>query len=115
MTRVKRGFKARRRRKSILKLASGYYSTRSNLFKTAKESVEKARCYSYRDRKNKKRNFRKLWILRINSAARKYKLNYSILINKLKKKNILLNRFILSEMALNNLSDFKKIINMINN
>ena len=93
MTRVKRGFKARRRRKSILKLASGYYGARSNLFKTAKESVEKARCYSYRDRKNKKRNFRKLWILRINSAARKHKLNYSILINRIKKRSILLNQF----------------------
>lgn len=110
MTRVNRGFKARKRRKKILKMASGYYGTRHRLFKTAKETVEKALCYAYRDRKTKKREFKKLWIIKINAMCRMHNLNYSLFINKLKNKNIKLNRFILSEIIKTNPKDFEKII-----
>jgi len=114
MSRVKRGFKARRRRKKILKLAKGYIGGRRKLFRTATETVDRALCYAYRDRKNKKRDLRKLWIIRINAAVHEHGLNYNNFIHKLNKLNILLNRKILSEMAINNPKDFYNLIQLIN-
>lgn len=99
MARVTRGFKARRRRKRILKLASGYIGTRSRLFKTAVESVERGLVYAYRDRKVKKRFFRKLWIIRLNAAARQNNMSYSVLMNRLKTAGVKINRRVLSELA----------------
>jgi len=113
MTRVKRGFKARRRRKKILKLASGYYGGRSRLFKTAKESVERALSFAYRDRRVKKRNFRKLWITRINAALRLKGLNYSVFMCKLKKANIKINRKILAELAVLDIAAFEAIVKIV--
>lgn len=99
MARVTRGFKARRRRKRVLKMASGYYGTRSRLFRTAVETVERALVYAYRDRKVKKREFRKLWIARINAAARLHGLSYSALMGGLKKANVALDRRVLANLA----------------
>lgn len=97
--RVKRGFKARRRRKKVLKLAKGYQGGRSNLYRTAADAVDKALMYAYRDRKVKKRHFRRLWIARINAGARMNNLPYSKFIHGLKKANIDLDRKILAELA----------------
>lgn len=99
MARVSRGFKARRRRKRVLKMASGYYGTRNRLFRTAVETVERALVYAFRDRKVKKREFRKLWIARINAAARTHGLSYSALMGGLKKANISLDRRVLANLA----------------
>ncbi len=113
MVRVTRGFKARKRRKKVLRQASGYSGARRRLFKTAKEAVQKAYCYSYRDRKVKKRNFRKLWIMRINAASRLYNLNYSVFINKLKINKIYINRRVLAELAVMDSIGFKEIVKVI--
>nr|YP_009313724.1 Ribosomal protein L20 [Helminthocladia australis]SCW21978.1 Ribosomal protein L20 [Helminthocladia australis] len=99
MTRVKRGNVARKRRKKILRLACGYRGAHSGLFRTSKQQVLKALRYSYVGRKNKKREFRRLWISRINTAARANNLNYSTFIHQLKKSNIGLNRKMLAQMA----------------
>ena len=88
MPRVKRGFTARRRRKKILKMAKGYYGAKSKLFRPANQAVMKSLHYAYRDRRTRKRDFRKLWITRINAAARKDGLSYSRFINGLKLANI---------------------------
>lgn len=111
MARVKRGFKARHRRKRILKLASGYYGTRNRLFRAAVETVERGLVYAYRDRKVKKREFRKLWITRLNAAAREHGISYSVLIAKLKASNILLDRRALAEMAISDPAGFGAVIN----
>jgi len=108
--RVKRGVTARRRHKKYLKLAEGYWGRKHLLYKTAREAVEKSLKYSYRDRKAKKRDFRALWIIRINAKAREYGLNYSTFIKGLKKANIDINRKILAELAVNNPSDFQNLI-----
>lgn len=100
MARVKRGFKLRRRHKKVLKLAKGYRGARSKLYRTAIQLVRRALCYAYRDRKVKKRDFRKLWIQRINAASRSHGLPYSKFMNGLKKANIALNRKQLSEIAI---------------
>lgn len=100
MARVTRGFKARHRRKRILKLASGHIGTRNRLFRTAVESVERGLVYAYRDRKVKKREFRKLWITRLNAAARENGVSYSVLMAKLKAANVALDRRALSELAI---------------
>jgi len=113
MTRVKRGFKARRRRKKILKLASGYYGGRHRLFRTAKETVERALVFAYRDRRVKKRNFRKLWITRINAASRLKGLKYSVFMDKLNKTNIKLNRKILAELAVSDFAGFEALVKAI--
>jgi large subunit ribosomal protein L20 len=99
MPRVKRGVAARKRRNRILNEAKGYYGARSKLFKTAREAVEHAWRYAYRDRKQRKRTFRALWITRINAAARENGLSYSRLINGLKLANVEVDRKILAQLA----------------
>jgi len=107
--RIKRGYKARRRRNKVLKLAKGFRGGRSKLFRTAADSVDKALSYAYRDRKQRKRNFRKLWIIRINAAARINNLSYSKFIHGLKKANIDLDRKVLAELAISDPSAFARI------
>ena len=100
MPRVKRGFKARRRRNRVLKLASGYVGGRHRLYRTATEAVDRALGYAYRDRKARKSDFRRLWITRINAAARINGMSYSKLIGGLKKAEIDLDRKVLANMAI---------------
>jgi len=107
--RVKRGFKANRRRKKILKLAKGYRGGRSKLFRTALNAVDKALMYAYRDRKARKRDFRRLWIARINAAARMNNLSYSKFIHGLKLANIEIDRKVLAELAVSDPPGFAKI------
>lgn len=115
MIRVKRGNVARKRRKKILKLAKGFQGKHSILFRTAKQQVLKALKYSYIGRKQKKRNLRKLWIIRINAAARLNQMNYSRLICNLKKNNIALNKKMLAYLATSDTATLNKIISMVNN
>ncbi len=110
MPRVKRGPLTRRRHKKVLKLAKGYVGGRHRLFKTAKESVMRAGNYAYRHRRLRKREFRRLWIARINAAARMHGLNYSRLIGALKKADIQLNRKMLAEMAVSDPEAFKLLL-----
>lgn len=110
--RVKRGFKARKRRKKVLKLAKGYRGGRSKLFRTATDAVDKALMYAYRDRRARKRDFRRLWIARINAAARMNNLSYSKFIRGLKLANIELDRKVLAEMAISDPSGFAHIVNL---
>ena len=110
MPRAKRGFKARRRRNRILKHASGFHSARSRLFAYAKEVVMKAWVYSYAHRRRKKRDFRRLWITRINAAARTNGTSYSRLMHALKNANIALDRKILSELAIVDAAAFSKVV-----
>ena len=110
MPRVTRGNKKLLRRKKILKLAKGFFGTKKSNYRTAKEAVEKSLTYSYRDRRNKKRDFRKLWNIRINAAVREHDMNYSKFINGLKKADILLNRKVLSNLAINDPETFKLIV-----
>lgn len=107
--RIKRGFKARRRRNKVLKLAKGFRAGRSKLFRTAADSVDKALNYAYRDRRQRKREFRKLWIVRINAAARMNDMSYSKFISGLKKANITMDRKVLAELAVSDPSGFSKI------
>lgn len=109
MPRVKGGVVTRKRHKRILKLAKGYYGAKHLLFKTAKEQVMNSLAYAYRDRRRKKRDFRKLWITRINAAARLNDLSYSKLINGLNKANIEVNRKILSDIAINDPKGFASL------
>lgn len=109
MPRVKGGTVARRRRKKILKLAKGYYGSKHTLYKTAHEQVMKSFMYSYRDRRQKKRDFRKLWITRINAAARLNGMTYSTLINGLNLANIDVNRKMLAELAVSDAASFTAI------
>jgi large subunit ribosomal protein L20 len=110
MPRVKRGVQARRRHKKILKQAKGYYGARSRVYRVAKQAVIKAGQYAYRDRKQRKRQFRALWIVRINAAVRQHDMSYSAFINGLKKAKIELDRKVLSDMAIYNKEDFAKLI-----
>lgn len=114
MTRIKRGNVARKRRKRILKFAKGFRGAHSKLFRTSKQQVMKALVYSYIGRKSRKREFRKLWICRINAAARINVLKYHELIYKLKKKNIGLNRKILAQIAVLDPLGFEQLIRCIN-
>jgi large subunit ribosomal protein L20 len=107
--RVKRGFKARRRRRKVLKLAKGFRGGRSKLFRTAADSVDKALQYAYRDRKQRKRQFRRLWIARINAAARMNDLSYSRFISGLKKAGVDLDRKVLADLAVSDPSGFTRI------
>jgi large subunit ribosomal protein L20 len=107
--RIKRGFKARRRRKKILKLAKGFRGGRSKLFRTAADAVDKSLMYAYRDRRQRKRDFRRLWITRINAAARIHKLSYSRLIHGLKLAKVDLDRKVLAELAISDPAGFSKI------
>nr|YP_009393737.1 ribosomal protein L20 [Caloglossa beccarii]ARW62299.1 ribosomal protein L20 [Caloglossa beccarii] len=111
MTRVKRGNIARKRRKKILKLAKGFRGSHSKLFRIAKQQVLKALKYSYIGRKNKKRDYRRLWITRINAAVRIYKINYSQFIYFLKKSNIALNRKMLAQLSIIDKKAFDFIVN----
>ena len=110
--RIKRGFKAKRRRKKILKLAKGHRGGRSKLFRTAADAVDKALMYAYRDRKARKRDFRRLWITRINAAARMNNLSYSKFIHRLKLAGINLDRKVLAELAISDPSGFAQIANL---
>ncbi len=107
--RVRRGFKARKRRKKVLKLAKGFRGGRSKLYRTAADAVDKALMYAYRDRKARKRDFRRLWIARINAAARLNNLSYSKFIHGLKVANVELDRKILAEMAVSDPSGFTEL------
>ena len=113
MARVTRGNKKLLRRKKILKLAKGFFGAKKKNYRTAKEAVERALLYSYRDRRNKKREFRKLWNVRINAAVRNYGLNYSRFIYGLKKANIKLNRKTLSNLAISEPETFSQIIEKV--
>ena len=110
MSRVKRGYKARRRRKKILKMARGYVGGRHRLFRTATEAVDRALAYAYRDRKARKRDFRRLWITRINAAARLNGVSYSKLIGGLNKANVELDRKVLSNMAIVDPNAFSQVV-----
>ena len=103
----------RARRKKILKQAKGYFGRRKNVYTVAKNAVEKAMVYAYRDRKQNKRNFRGLWIQRINAGAREHGLSYSQIMGKIKANNIDLNRKVLADLAMNNPSAFKAIVDKI--
>lgn len=110
MPRVKRGNVARKRRKKILKLAKGFRGSHSKLFRTANQQVMKALRNAYRDRRRRKRDFRRLWITRINAASRQHGLSYSQLIGKLKKTNIELNRKMLAQLAITDPDAFAKVV-----
>jgi large subunit ribosomal protein L20 len=101
---------SRRRRKKILKAAKGYFGARSKVYTVAKNAVEKGMVYAYRDRKNKKRAFRRLWIARINAAARLHGISYSRLMHALKENNIDLNRKVLADLAMNHPDSFKTVV-----
>ena len=114
MPRVKRGVVASRRHKKVLKSAKGYYGARSRVFRVAKQAVEKAGQYAYRDRRNKKRNFRALWIQRINAAARMHGLTYGKFVHGLKLANIEVDRKILADLAVHNENAFKALVDQAN-
>jgi large subunit ribosomal protein L20 len=101
---------SRARRKKILKLAKGYFGRRKNVWTVAKNAVEKAMLYAYRDRRTKKRNFRSLWIARINAGAREHGMSYSQFMGKVKSNNIELNRKVLADLAMNNPQAFKAVV-----
>lgn len=113
MARVKGGYTTNHRRKKVLKQAKGYYGSKSTLYRTANEQVMNSLAYAYRDRKNRKRDFRKLWITRINAAVRPEGLSYSTFISGLKKAGIELNRKTLSELAINQPEEFKKLVDQV--
>ena len=104
---------SRAKRKRILKLTRGYFGARKNVWTVAKNTWEKGLTYAYRDRKNKKRNFRALWIQRINAAARLEGMSYSVLMGKLTKAGIEINRKVLADLAVNNPEAFKAIVNKV--
>ena len=110
MPRVTKSLIAKSKHKKILSATKGHYGARSRLFKTAKQSNIKSLQYAFRDRKNRKRSFRSLWISRINAGARKLGVSYSKLINGLAKKEIVIDRKILSDLAINDSSVFEKIV-----
>lgn len=109
MPRVKRGFKARQRRNKVLKLAKGYRGARSKLFRSATEAVDRALNYAFRDRKVRKRDFRALWITRINAASRLNGMSYSTFIHGLKKANVQIDRKVLADLAVSDPSGFAAI------
>jgi large subunit ribosomal protein L20 len=111
--RIKRGYKARRRRKKVLKLAKGYRGGHSKLFRTAADTVDKALMYAYRDRRTRKRDFRQLWVARINAAARMNNLSYSKFIHGLKLAGVELDRKVLAELAISDPSGFSQIAGLV--
>lgn len=111
MPRVKRGVTAKAKHKKILKQAKGYYGARSRVYRVAKQAVIKALQYAYRDRRQKKRQFRALWIVRINAAARRFDLSYSRFMNGLKKADIALDRKVLADIAVNDPQAFEVLAN----
>jgi len=112
MAKVKSHVASRKRRKRVLKAAKGYRGARSKLFRTARETLIRARAYSYRDRKVKKRSFRNLWVARINAACRVYGVKYSQFISGLKKANVALDRKTLADFAVSNKAAFKKLVDL---
>jgi large subunit ribosomal protein L20 len=110
MPRVTRGFKARRRRNRVLKIAKGFRGGRSRLYKSATEAVDRALVYAYRDRRTKKRDFRRLWIARINAGARMNEMSYSRLMGGLKKANVDLDRKVLANLAILDANAFTKVV-----
>ncbi len=110
MPRVTRGFKARRRRNRVLKIAKGFRGGRSRLYKSATEAVDRALVYAYRDRRTKKRDFRRLWIARINAGARMNEMSYSKLMGGLKKANIDLDRKVLANLAILDADAFTRVV-----
>ena len=110
MPRVTKSVTAKAKHKKVLSATKGHYGARSRLFKTAKQSNIKSLQYAFRDRKNRKRAFRSLWIARINAGSRSLGVSYSVLINGLNKSNIMLDRKILSDLAINDASTFEKIV-----
>ncbi len=113
MPRVKRGVTAHRRHKKVLDAAKGYYGTRSRLYKKAHESVMRALAYAYRDRRQRKRQFRALWIARINAAARQHGLTYSVFMNGLNRAEIELDRKVLSDIAIFDKDAFARIVDQV--
>jgi large subunit ribosomal protein L20 len=114
MTRVKRGNIARKRRKKVLKITQGFRGASSILFRTANQQKMKALKYSYRDRNQRKREFRRIWIARMNAAVRTYGLSYSEFLHGLKKSNMFLNRKILSQLAIRDHEAFQQLIQSLN-
>ncbi|EEU12351.1 MULTISPECIES: 50S ribosomal protein L20 [Anaerococcus] len=114
MARVKRALNAKKRHKKVLKQAKGYYGSKSLLFKTANQAVMKSLQYAFIGRKRRKRDFRKLWIARINAAARANGTSYSKLMGNLKKANIDINRKMLAEIAVSNPEEFTKLVELAN-
>ncbi len=110
MPRVKHSVSTRKRRKKILKLAKGYFGSKSKLFRVANQQVMKSLAYAYRDRKVRKRDFRKLWITRINAAARNNGLSYSRFMNGLKKAGVAVNRKMLADLAVNDPAAFSSLV-----
>ena len=115
MPRVTKSVTAKSKHKKVLNATKGHYGARSRLYKTAKQSNIKSLQYAFRDRKNRKREFRALWIARINAGSRGLGVSYSVLINGLSKKNILLDRKTLSDLAINDTSTFEKIVKTVVN
>jgi large subunit ribosomal protein L20 len=113
MPRAKGGFKTRKRRKKVLEKAKGFYGAKSRLFRVATEAVDKAMQYAYRDRRVKKREFRSLWIVRINAALRALGLTYSQFMAKMKKADIALNRKTLADMAYNDPAAFNQLVEKV--
>ena len=112
MTRVKNGVQTKRRHKKVLKEASGYFGSKHRLYKSAKEQLMHSSVYAYRDRRQKKREFRKLWITRINAACRMNDISYSKFIDGLNKAGVTINRKMLSEIAINDEDAFKELVNI---
>ncbi len=113
MPRAKNRVASRARRKKILKQAKGYFGRRKNVYTVAKNAVEKGLVYAYRDRRQKKRNFRSLWIQRINAGARQYGMSYSEFIGKVNKADISLNRKVLADLAMNHPEAFKAVVDAV--
>ena len=112
MPRVKRGVRAHARHKKVMKMAKGYRGGRRRLYKSAREGVDRALCFAFRDRKVRKREFRSLWIIRINAAVRPFGLSYSRFINQLGKANIKLDRKVLADLAVYYPEDFSRIVEL---
>ena len=113
MARIKRSVSGRKRPRKVLKQAKGYYGSKSKLYRTALEAVMKSQNYAYIGRKQRKRDFRKLWITRINAAVRPHGLSYSKFISALKNNNVEINRKILSDMAINDPAGFEKLVESV--
>ena len=113
MARIKRAVNAHKKRRKVLKLAKGYFGTRSKQYRSASEQVRRSLRYAYVGRKLRKREFRRLWITRINAAARLNGINYSTLMNGLKRKNIEINRKMLAEMAVNDAAGFAQLVELV--
>jgi len=110
MPRARGGFKTRRRRNKVLAMAKGYWGGRSRLYRTAQEAVDRALRYAYRDRRNRKRDFRRLWIVRINAASRQNGLSYQSFISGLKRAGILLDRKVLADLAVKDAAAFSRLV-----